>query len=79
MPCLTIFFGFKQVMEGSYVELSEKLAGSRVKFRADGERKAYAQKELLLLLGSFPTILFFLKPLSCPIKYTPRRREMSIH
>lgn len=51
---LTIFFGFKQVMEGSYVKLSEKLAGSGVKFRADGERKAHAQEELQL--GSFPTI-----------------------
>ncbi|KAE8670177.1 5'-adenylylsulfate reductase 3 [Hibiscus syriacus] len=66
-----------QAMEESYVALAEKLAGSGVKvakFRADGEQKEYAQKELQL--GSFPTILFFPKHSAKPIKYASERRDV---
>lgn len=65
-------------MEGSYVELAEKLAGTGVKvakFRADGDHKSYAQKELQL--GSFPTILFFPRHSSTPIKYPSEKRDVS--
>lgn len=65
-------------MEGSYVELAEMLAGTGVKvakFRADGDHKAYAQKELQL--GSFPTILFFPRHSSTPIKYPSEKRDVS--
>lgn len=68
---------FCQAMEGSYVELAEKLAGSGVKvgkFRADGDQKAFAQQELQL--GSFPTILFFPKNSSKPIKYPTENRDV---
>ena len=68
---------FEQAMEESYVELAEKLAGSGVKvakFRADGEQKVYAQRELQL--GSFPTILFFPKHSSKPIKYASEKRDV---
>ncbi|KAK9133366.1 hypothetical protein Scep_012894 [Stephania cephalantha] len=68
---------FCQAMEGSFVELSEKLAGSGIKvgkFRADGEQKAFAQQELQL--GSFPTILFFPKHSSHPIKYPSEKRDV---
>ncbi|KAF8409580.1 hypothetical protein HHK36_005657 [Tetracentron sinense] len=68
---------FCQAMEGSYVELAEKLAGSEVKvgkFRADGEHKAFAQRELQL--GSFPTILFFPRHSSRPIKYSSEKRDV---
>uniref|UniRef100_A0A7N2LU19 Phosphoadenosine phosphosulphate reductase domain-containing protein n=1 Tax=Quercus lobata TaxID=97700 RepID=A0A7N2LU19_QUELO len=64
-------------MEASYVELAEKLAGSGVKvgkFRADGDQKEYAQRELQL--GSFPTILFFPKHSSRPIKYPSKNRDV---
>jgi len=64
-------------MEGSYVELAEKLAGSGVKvgkFRADGEQKAFAQQELQL--EGFPTILFFPKNSSRPIKYPTEKRDV---
>ena len=64
-------------MEGSYVELAEKLAGSGVKvakFRADGDQKTFAQKELQL--GSFPTILFFPKNSTRPIKYPTENRDV---
>lgn len=77
VPYLTIFIGFEQAMEGSYVELAEKLAGSGVKvgkFRADGEQKAYAQQELQL--GSFPTILFFPKHSSSAVKYPSEKRDV---
>ncbi|KAI3689456.1 hypothetical protein L2E82_47413 [Cichorium intybus] len=60
---------FCQAMEASYVELADKLSGSGVKvgkFRADGDQKSFAKQELQL--GSFPTILFFPKHLSRPIK-----------
>jgi len=64
-------------MEESYDDLAEKLAGSGVKvakFRADGEQKEYAQSELEL--GSFPTILFFPKHSSRPIKYPSEKRDV---
>lgn len=64
-------------MEGSYVELAEKLAGTGVKvgkFRADGEQKAFAEKELQL--GSFPTILFFPRHSSRPVKYPSEKRDV---
>lgn len=68
---------FCQAMEGSYVELAEKLAGSGVKvakFKADEEEKAFAQQ--VLQLGSFPTILFFPKHSSPPIKYPSEKRDV---
>ncbi|KAK9155682.1 hypothetical protein Sjap_003162 [Stephania japonica] len=68
---------FCQAMEGSFVELSEKLAGSGIKvgkFRADGVQKAFAQQELQL--GSFPAILFFPKHSSHPIKYPSEKRDV---
>ncbi|XP_022877985.1 5'-adenylylsulfate reductase 3, chloroplastic-like isoform X2 [Olea europaea var. sylvestris] len=68
---------FCQAAEWSYVELAEKLAGSSVKvgkFRADGEQKAFAQQELQL--GSFPTILFFPKHSSRPVKYPSEERDV---
>lgn len=68
---------FCQAMEASYVELGEQLAGSGVKvgkFRADGDEKAFAQQELQL--GSFPTILFFPKHSSRPIKYPSEKRDV---
>ncbi|KAK4368334.1 hypothetical protein RND71_012126 [Anisodus tanguticus] len=50
-PWLVVLYApwchFCQAMEGSYVELAEKLASSGVKvakFRADGEQKSFAQK-----------------------------------
>jgi adenylyl-sulfate reductase (glutathione) len=68
---------FCQGMEESYVELADKLAGSGVKvgkFRADGDQKEFAQKELQL--GSFPTILFFPKHSSRPVKYPSEKRDV---
>ncbi|GFZ03240.1 APS reductase 3 [Actinidia rufa] len=68
---------FCQAMEGSYVELADKLAGTGVKvgkFQADGEQKTFAQQELQL--GSFPTILFFPKHSSRPIKYPSEKRDV---
>ncbi|KAA8520082.1 hypothetical protein F0562_014338 [Nyssa sinensis] len=80
-PWLVVLYApwcrFCQGMEGSYVELAEKLAGTGVKvgkFRADGEQKAFAQKELQL--GSFPTILLFPKHSSWPIKYPSEKRDV---
>ncbi|KAK9089711.1 hypothetical protein Scep_028793 [Stephania cephalantha] len=67
---------FCQAMESSFVELAEKLEGSGVKvgkFRADGDQKTFAQQELQL--GSFPTILFFPKNSSKPIKYPSEKRD----
>ncbi|PHT49784.1 putative 5'-adenylylsulfate reductase 1, chloroplastic [Capsicum baccatum] len=58
-------------MERSYVELAEKLASSGVKvgkFRADGEE---------LQLGSFPTMLFFPRHSSLPIKYWSEKRDVN--
>ncbi|KAI4372297.1 hypothetical protein MLD38_010543 [Melastoma candidum] len=68
---------FCQAMEGSYLELADKLAGSGVKvgkFRADGEQKEYAKQQLQL--GSFPTILFFPKHSPKPIKYPSEKRDV---
>ncbi|CAI8590677.1 unnamed protein product [Vicia faba] len=68
---------FCQAMEESYVDLAENLAGSGVKvgkFRADGDEKEYAKSELML--GSFPTILFFPKHSSRPIKYPSEKRDV---
>lgn len=65
-------------MEGSYIELAEKLDGSEVKvgkFRADGDQKAFAETELQLV--SFPTILFFPKHSSRPIKYPSEKRDVN--
>ncbi|KAI3456467.1 hypothetical protein Pfo_013130 [Paulownia fortunei] len=80
-PWLVVLYApwcrFCQGMEDSYVELAEKLAGSGVKvakFRADGEEKAFAQRELQL--GSFPTLLFFHKHSSRPIKYPSENRDV---
>ncbi|KAM7525239.1 hypothetical protein LguiA_015141 [Lonicera macranthoides] len=80
-PWLVVLYapwcGFCQAMEESYVELAEKLAGSGVKvgkFRADGDQKAFAQQELQL--ESFPTILFFPKNSSRPIKYPTEKRDI---
>ncbi|KAJ0921030.1 putative adenylyl-sulfate reductase (thioredoxin) [Helianthus annuus] len=68
---------FCQAMEASYEELADKLAGSGVKvgkFRADGDQKTFAKQELQL--GSFPTILFFPKHSSRPIKYASEKRDV---
>ena len=68
---------FCQAMEASYVELADKLAGTGVKvakFRADGDQKTFAQQELQL--GSFPTILFFPKHSSRPVKYPSEKRDV---
>ncbi|XP_052109545.1 5'-adenylylsulfate reductase 3, chloroplastic [Arachis duranensis] len=68
---------FCQAMEESYIDLAEKLSGSGVKvgkFNADGDQKAFAKRELQL--GSFPTILFFPKYSSRPIKYTSEKRDV---
>ena len=64
-------------MEESYVELAEQLAGSGIKvakFRADGDQKEYAKQELKL--ESLPTILFFPKHASQPIKYPSEKRDV---
>ncbi|MED6218678.1 aspartic proteinase precursor [Stylosanthes scabra] len=64
-------------MEESYIDLAEKLSGSGVKvgkFNADGDQKEFAKRELQL--GSFPTILFFPKYSSRPIKYTSEKRDV---
>lgn len=68
---------FCQGMENSYLELADELAGSGVKvgkFRADGDQKEFAKQELQL--GSFPTILFFPKHSSRPIKYPSEKRDV---
>ncbi|RWR88475.1 adenosine 5' phosphosulfate reductase [Cinnamomum micranthum f. kanehirae] len=68
---------FCQGMEASYVELAARLSGSGIKvgkFRADGDQKAFAKNELQL--GSFPTILFFPKHASQPIKYPSEKRDV---
>ncbi|KAK2974841.1 hypothetical protein RJ640_005625 [Escallonia rubra] len=80
-PWLVVLYApwcrFCQAMEGSYVELAAQLEGSGVKvgkFRADGDQKSFAQQELQL--GSFPTILFFPKHSSRPIKYPSEKRDV---
>ncbi|VYS63499.1 unnamed protein product [Arabidopsis thaliana] len=68
---------FCQAMEASFDELADKLGGSGVKvakFRADGDQKDFAKKELQL--GSFPTILVFPKNSSRPIKYPSEKRDV---
>ncbi|KAK4755077.1 hypothetical protein SAY87_008834 [Trapa incisa] len=68
---------FCQAMEESYIQLAEKLAGSGVKvgkFQADGEHKEYAKKNLQL--KSFPTVLFFPRHSSQPIKYPSEKRDV---
>ena len=64
-------------MEGSYVELAEKLARTGVKvakFQADGDQKPFAERELQL--GSFPTILFYPKHSSRAVKYPSEKRDV---
>ncbi|KAJ6925467.1 hypothetical protein NC651_009988 [Populus alba x Populus x berolinensis] len=80
-PWLVVLYApwcqFCQGMEASYVELADKLAGSGVKvgkFRADGDQKEFSKQELQL--GSFPTILFFPKHSSRPIKYPSEKRDV---
>lgn len=80
-PWLVVLYApwcrFCQAMEGSYMELAEKLSGSGIKvgkFQADGDQKPFAQQELQL--GSFPTILFFPKYASRPIKYPSEKRDV---
>ncbi|KAF5948890.1 hypothetical protein HYC85_014847 [Camellia sinensis] len=80
-PWLVVLYApwcnFCQAMEESYLVLAEKLVDSGVKvgkFRADGDQKAFAEKELQL--GSFPTILFFPKHTSRPIKYPSEKRDV---
>ncbi|KAJ1427184.1 Thioredoxin-like superfamily [Sesbania bispinosa] len=80
-PWLVVLYApwcpYCQAMEESYVDLAEKLEGSGVKvgkFRADGEQKDFAKRELEL--GSFPTILFFPKHSSRPIKYPSENRDV---
>ncbi|XP_057963280.1 5'-adenylylsulfate reductase 1, chloroplastic-like [Malania oleifera] len=81
-PWLVVLYApwchFCQAMEGSYVEVAEKLARAGEikvgKFSADGDQKAFAEKELQL--GSFPTILFFSKHASKPIKYPSEKRDV---
>ncbi|KAK4858693.1 hypothetical protein QYF36_020568 [Acer negundo] len=80
-PWLVVLYApwcqFCQALEGSYVELADKLAGSGVKvgkFRADGDEKEYAKRELQL--ESFPTILFFPKHSSKAIKYPTEKRDV---
>ncbi|XP_038981986.1 5'-adenylylsulfate reductase 3, chloroplastic-like [Phoenix dactylifera] len=80
-PWLVVLYApwcpFCQGMEASYVELAEKLSDTGIKvgkFRADGDHKPFAQQQLQL--GSFPTILFFPKHASRPIKYPSERRDV---
>lgn len=57
--------------------MAEKLRESGVKvgkFRADGDQKEFAKQELQL--ESFPTILFFPKHSSKPIKYPSEKRDV---
>lgn len=64
-------------MEGSYIELAEQLEGMGVKvgkFRADGDHKEFAKQKLQLV--SFPTILFFPKHSSKPVKYPSEKRDV---
>uniref|UniRef100_A0A2P2JZX0 adenylyl-sulfate reductase (glutathione) n=1 Tax=Rhizophora mucronata TaxID=61149 RepID=A0A2P2JZX0_RHIMU len=79
-PWLVVLYApwcqFCQAMESSYLELADNLVGSGVKvgkYRADGDQKEFASRELQL--GSFPTILFFPKHSSRPIKYTSEKRD----
>nr|AFK34024.1 unknown [Lotus japonicus] len=80
-PWLVVLYApwcpYCQAMEESYVDLADRLAESGVKvgkFRADGEQKEFAKRELGL--GSFPTIMFFPKHSSRPIKYPSENRDV---
>ncbi|XP_028755279.1 5'-adenylylsulfate reductase 3, chloroplastic-like [Neltuma alba] len=80
-PWLVVLYApwcpFCQAMEESYVDLADKLEGSGIKvgkFRSDGEHKDFAKQQLEL--GSFPTILFFPKHSSRPIKYPSEKRDV---
>lgn len=69
---------FCQAMEASYNVLAEELSDSDVlvgKFRADGDKKSFAQLELQL--SSFPTILFFPKNSLKAIKYPSEQRDVA--
>lgn len=60
------------------MELADALGGSGVKvgkFQADGDQRAFAEKELQLV--SFPTILFFPKHSSRPVKYPLEKRDVA--
>ncbi|KAK8958048.1 hypothetical protein KSP39_PZI000524 [Platanthera zijinensis] len=79
-PWLVVLYApwcrFCQAMESSYIELADKLNGLGVKvgkFRSDGDQKTFAKLELQL--GSFPTIIFFPKHASRPVKYPSKRRD----
>nr|TKS05064.1 hypothetical protein D5086_0000136710 [Populus alba] len=68
---------FAKVWKHPMLKLADKLAGSGVKvgkFRADGDQKEFSKQELQL--GSFPTILFFPKHSSRPIKYPSEKRDV---
>ncbi|CAH9059308.1 unnamed protein product [Cuscuta europaea] len=80
-PWLVVLYApwcrFCQGMEEAYAQLAERLVASGVKvakFRADGEQKEFAKKELQL--GSFPTIIFFPKHSSHAIKYPSEKRDV---
>lgn len=67
---------FCQEIEGSFIELAERLIGSGIKvgkFRADGDQKPFAETELQL--ETFPTLLFFPKHSTKPIKYPSEKRD----
>ncbi|CAA7394366.1 unnamed protein product [Spirodela intermedia] len=79
-PWLVVLYApwcrFCQGMEESFTELAEKLQGSGIKvakFRADGDERPFAEE---LGLVSFPTILFFPKHTSKPIKYPSEQRDV---
>ena len=64
-------------MESSFVQLAQKLSASGIKvgkFRADGDQRKFADEKLLL--DSFPTILFFPKHTSKPVKYPSKKRDV---
>lgn len=59
------------------MELADTLEGSGVKvgkFRADSDQRVFAEKELQLV--SLPTILFFPKHSSRPVKYPSEKRDV---
>ncbi|XP_078437506.1 5'-adenylylsulfate reductase 3, chloroplastic-like [Wolffia australiana] len=67
---------FCQGMEESFNEVAEQLRGSGVKvgkFRADGDDRAFAEG---IGLTSFPTILFFPKHATKPVKYPSEQRDV---
>ncbi|KAJ8632933.1 hypothetical protein MRB53_026269 [Persea americana] len=75
--CLPVPKNKLQGMEASYVELAARFSGSGIKvgkFQADGDQKAFAKNELQL--GNFPTIPFFPKHASQPIKYPFEKHDV---